>query len=256
MSANMRKNTGWLTRLVGLMSISVLLLPLSAAGDTLELRAGGRLEGRYAGGTADTIRFETAQGFTVLYRKDVAAVTFSPTPPPAPAPAPPAGAMRDVTIPGGSLMIVQMQSQVTSGDKAGKGFQAVLVHDLEANGVVVARAGTPVIGRVDESKKAGRLAGKAELQISLTQLNINGKLVPVMTSNYTEAGEGSFKKTARNVGVGALVGTAFDSTGGAGKGAAVGLAVSVVKKGDSVTIPPGAVLEFRLTQPVRVLVAS
>jgi len=236
--------------------LSSMFAPLTVSADTLELRAGIIIQGRYAGGNADTIQFDTGEGMKVLRRDDVLKINFSapaaPPPPPAPpvaqaAPAAPAS----VIVPGGSLLVIQMKSQITSNDKAGKGFEGVLMHDLEADGVVVARAGTPVIGKVNQSKKAGRLAGKAKLEISLSQINADGKLVAIATSNYAEAGQGSFKKTARNAGVGALVGGAIDGGDGAGKGAAIGVAVSVIKKGESITIPPGAVLEFRLSQPVK-----
>jgi hypothetical protein len=77
-------------------------------------------------------------------------------------------------------------------------------------------------------------------------------MLPIMTTNFAEAGKSEGRKTARNAAAGAAVGAAVDDDGGAGKGAAVGAGVSLIKKGDSVTIPPGALLEFKLTQPVTV----
>jgi hypothetical protein len=106
---------------------------------------------------------------------------------------------------------------------------------------------------VDKSKQAGRLAGKSELAISLTGIDVAaGQMLPIMTTNFAEAGKSEGRKTARNAAAGAAVGAAVDDDGGAGKGAAVGAGVSLIKKGDSVTIPPGALLEFKLTQPVTV----
>jgi hypothetical protein len=43
-----------------------------------------------------------------------------------------------------------------------------------------------------------------------------------------------------------------DGGDGAGKGAAIGATASLLKKGQTVTIPPGRLLEFTLTQPVTV----
>jgi hypothetical protein len=74
--------------------------------------------------------------------------------------------------------------------------------------------------------------------------------LPILTTNFAEAGKGSFQKTARNAGVGALIGGAFNGGKGAGRGAAVGVGVSLIREGDSVTVPVGAILEFRLTQPL------
>jgi hypothetical protein len=47
-----------------------------------------------------------------------------------------------------------------------------------------------------------------------------------------------------------VIGGAVDGGDGAGKGAAIGAGVSLIRKGDSVTVPQGAILEFRLSQPV------
>jgi hypothetical protein len=115
--------------------------------------------------------------------------------------------------------------------------------------VTVAKAGTTVYGQVDKSKQAGRLAGKSELAFSLTGIDLQGKSQPILTTNFAQAGKGEFRKTARNATVGAVVGNAVDDDGGAGAGAAVGVGVSAIKRGDAVTVPAGAILEFRLTQP-------
>jgi hypothetical protein len=168
--------------------------------------------------------------------------------PPTPAPA----AAAPVSIPAGTVLVVRMDTQVSSTDRAGTKFTAKLVGDLMAGDVAVAKAGSTVYGQVDESKQAGRLVGKSKLAISLTGVDLAGKILPVMTTNFAEAGKGEFRKTARNVAGGALIGNAIDNDGGAGVGAAVGVGASLIKKGDSVTVPPGALLEFRLTQPVTV----
>jgi hypothetical protein len=88
--------------------------------------------------------------------------------------------------------------------------------------------------------------------LTLTGVDLGGRIAPIVTTDFAETGKGSFRKTARNAGVGAVVGNQFDSDGGAGKGAAVGVGVSLIRQGDSVTVPPGAILEFRLTQPLTI----
>jgi len=50
-----------------------------------------------------------------------------------------------------------------------------------------------------------------------------------MTTNYSEVRKSSFRKTGRN---------AVDDDDGAGKGAAVGAAVSMIRKGDADTARP------------------
>ena len=54
------------------------------------------------------------------------------------------------------------------------------------------------------------------------------------------------------MGLGALVGGVFGDSDDAKKGANIGLGLSVIRKGQSVVVPAGAVLEFRMTQPLTI----
>jgi hypothetical protein len=67
----------------------------------------------------------------------------------------------------------------------------------------------------------------------------------------SKAGEASIKKAMRGAAAGAAVGAIVDGGDGAGKGAAIGASASLLKKGETVTVPPGTLLEFTLTQPVK-----
>jgi hypothetical protein len=236
-----------------------------ARADTIQFKNGASATGKFAGGDETTVVFKTADGKQQNYATaEIASMTFGAahTPPPAPpgAAAPAAAAVPaaaaapavagPVTAAAGSLLTVRMDSQVSSKDPGGKKFSATLVSDLMSDqNTLVAKAGSTVLGQVEQSKQAGRAVGKSELKLTLTALNIDGKQVPIMTTNFAEAGKGSFRKTARNTAAGAAIGAAADDDG-AGKGAAIGAGVSLIRKGDSVTVPPGAILEFRLSQPV------
>ena len=242
------------------------LVAAAAAGraDTVELKNGSKVEGKYIGGTATTVNVQTPQGVLAVPTADVVALKFGAAAPaaqaaapagaaPAAAAVPAAATAAPVTIPAGTVLTIRMDSPVSSKDKAGTKFTAKLVGDVMAGSVPAVKAGTTVQGKVDQSKQAGRLAGKSQLAISLSGIDLGGgQILPIVTSNFAEAGKGEFRKTARNVAGGALIGNAIDDDGGSGKGAAVGAGVSLIKKGDAVTVPPGALLEFRLTQPVTV----
>lgn len=230
------------------------------AQDVLELRNGTIVRGRFLGGTAETVRFEGERGLEVFQRSELIALTFSgsaaaappietvsaPPPAPPPAPAPPPRPSR-VTLPSGTMLIVRMDSTIsTRNSREGERFQATLAHDLEAGGIVVAPAGTPVLGRVNRLEQAGRLAGRSELRLQLREINLNGTLVPIRTGNFSETGQSSFRGTARNAGLGAGIGAAFGGGEGAARGAAIGGATAVLREGNAITIPAGAILEFRL----------
>ena len=141
-----------------LLFCAAMTAALPAPADVLELKNGKVLTGSYAGGTAATIRFQTAEGLQVIESSQALAPTF------------------------------------TGG----------------------------------------------------------GALVPIMTGPYAQAGANSMGKTAKGAAAGAAIGAI---SGNAGKGAAYGAAASGLKKGESVVVSPGTLIEFQLQQPVTVNIA-
>jgi hypothetical protein len=225
----------------------LLSAALPSNADVLELKTGKTLNGKFVGGTAGTIRFETAEGVQVVETSQALALTFTgggaagaaatQTAPAAPAAAP---APVSVTIPAGTELLVRMVDPVSSKDPQGKRFTTTLEIDLAVNGVIVAKAGTKVYGRIQSAQQARRYTGQSSIDLRLTEVALGPNLVPLVSSGYTDAGDRSIKKTAK----------------GAAAGAAIGAAASGVKKGQSVTVSPGALLAFKLQQPLTVTVTK
>jgi hypothetical protein len=240
------------------LCFALAVIPLIAASvgraDTVLFRNGSTITGHFIASNDGAISVETDNGPMNFHIADVQQITFDAPPPPPPPPVmmppPPPPPVGPLVVPAGTILTVRMDTQVSSKTSSGSKFSATLVLDVLAGNVSVAGAGTTVLGQVEQAKQAGRLVGKSELKLTLTALNLNGRAVPVFTTNYAEAGKGSFQKTARNAAVGAGIGAVFDGGKGAGKGAAVGVGASLIREGDSVTVPPGAILEFRLAQPL------
>jgi hypothetical protein len=251
-----------------------LLFVGAAVADTLELKDGRVLQGRYLGGTQAVVRFELDGNVQAFSVNDVVALTFThgggsvgggaAAYAPAQAPAAqvqsvPAGGM--VTIPAGQPMLVRMIDSVDSSkNHVGDIFHASLETDLTVNGALVARKGTDVYGRLAEAKEAGHIAGSSELQLELTRMVIDGRDYPVVSSDYTLQGKGRGKNTAEKVGGGAALGAIIGAIAGGGKGAAIGAgvgagaggAVQVLTRGQQVKVPSETLLEFRLQQPATV----
>ena len=241
--------------LLALMLVSTLTMA-----DVLELKNGNALTGKYAGGTASTIRFETSQGTQVLETSQVLALTFTATAASAPAtatPSPvavsPAVAPGTVSVPAGTTLLVRMLDGASSNDSRGKRFTTTLETDLIVNGRLVAKAGTRIYGRVENAQRAGRFAGQSVLDLRLSEITLGGLLTPIVTGPYALAGAGSMGKTARGAAAGAAIGAI---AGDAGKGAAIGAVASGAKKGQAVMVQPGTLLEFQLQQPLTVNVAA
>ena len=250
-----------------------LLFVGAALADTLELKDGRVLRGRYLGGTQAVLRFEVNGSIETFSVNDVVALTFThgsgaaaAAPAYAPAPAPVAQAQQVaaggmITIPAGQSILVRMIDGVDSAkNHVGDIFHASLETDLTVNDMLVARKGTDVYGRLAEAKEAGHIAGSSELQLELTRMVIDGHDYPVVSSDYTLQGKGRGKNTAEKVGGGAALGAIIGAIAGGGKGAAIGAgvgagaggAVQVLTRGQQVKVPSETLLEFRLQQPATV----
>jgi hypothetical protein len=160
-----------------------------------------------------------------------------------------------VTVPAGTTLLVRMIDTVDSSkNPVGSRFSASLETNLEVGGVIVAPAGTRVYGRLAQSKEAGRMAGKSELQLELTEIVLNGTAYPVLSSDYKVSGKSSGGRSAKRIlggtGLGAAIGAIAGNAGmGAAIGAVAGTTAAVVQKGQKVSVPSETLLEFRLQQP-------
>ena len=251
----------------------------AATADTLELKDGRILKGKYLGGTQAVLRFELNGEVQTFSTTEIVALTFTgnpghsaPTPAPAAAPAetlamaPTAGVASslsggNVTIPAGQSLLVRMIDSVDSSkNHVGDVFHASLETDLNVSNSIVARKGTDVYGRLANAQEAGHVSGSAELQLELTRIVIDGKDYPLVSSDYSLSGKGRGSDTAKKVGVGAVAGAIIGAIAGGGKGAAIGAGVGsaagagvqVFTRGQQVKVPSETLLEFRLQQPVTV----
>lgn len=249
-------------RILGCAAGIGILAAVPSGADVLELKDGQVLTGRYAGGTAGTIRFETGGNIRVVEASQALALTFtgaaaadqgSVATPAAAVPAvAPAATAGSVAIPAGTVLMIRMIDGVSSKSQPGKRFAAVLETDLVVNGTLVAKARTKVYGRVEKAKQAGRFAGKSELDLRLCELTVGGVLIPVVTGPFAQGGSGSMGKTVKGALLGTAIGAIADGSSGAGKGAAIGALASGLKPGQPIVVSPGTLLEFEIQQPVTV----
>lgn len=182
---------------------------------------------------------------------------FNENRPPDPIAAPP-----ELVIPSGSWLTVRM-SQMLSSDhnQPGDAFMATLAQPVVVNGIVVARRGQTVSGRVSVAEKAGRVKGTARLGVEITELGVvDGQQMTVHSQLVARNGDTSIGRDAGAIGVttgaGAAIGAAAAGPVGAGLGAAAGLGASIigvmVTRGRPSVIYPEQVLTFRLDAPVRI----
>ncbi|MBZ5695304.1 MAG: hypothetical protein LAN36_08070 [Acidobacteriia bacterium] len=254
-----------------------------ALGDTLELKTGQIVQGKFLGGSPMNIRFQVDGKEQVFATKDVLNIGFSDSGEASSAAphsagvalAAPAAAATQVapssvtqlsapttqvvTIPAGSSLLVRMiDSMDSSENKIGDKFHASLESALIVGNTMVAPKGADVYGKLAQAKEAGKISGSAQLTLELTGIRINGNIVPVDSTTYDVAGKGRGTQSAERIGGGAVVGTIIGAIAGGGKGAVIGgavgagagTAVQVMTHGEQVRIPSETLLEFKLEHDV------
>ncbi len=258
----------------GLAWIGLGLMSVSASADTLQMKDGRVIQGRFLGGTQASVQFETNGKIELYDVNQVISLTFMSVPTASSGfqAAPPASMVNaaaantakggpGVTVPAGTSLLVRMIDSVDSDKNyVGDRFRASLEQDLTVDGVVVAPRGADVYGRLAEAKEAGHFEGKSQLKLELTDMLINNRLQPIMSGDYDVSGSSRGANTAKKVGIGAVAGTVIGAIAGGGKGAAIGAgvgagagaAVQVMTKGEQVHVPSETLLDFRIEQPFTV----
>ena len=263
--------------------VAVLSLLTSLAwSDSLELKNGSLIKGKFVGGTETEVifqvgssrqRYNVADIVSLKFDSDRPLGTMAPSETPARdslVPRPPAPKSEDtiyksassyVTVPSGTRISVRTIDAVDSTrNQVGDRFQASLEEPVYVDGREVLAKGTDVYGRLTESKTSGQFTGKSQLSLELTGVVVNGRTIPVSTGEYQLSGKSRGASTAKRTVGGAAVGSIIGAIAGGGKGAAIGAGVGggvgagseVVTKGDQVKIPSETLLDFTLQQDLSI----
>jgi len=255
------------------LTILICVAVSTAWADTLELRNGSLIKGKFMGGTASEISFQVGSSTQSYNTSDVRAIGFdsattasgqSNTPPAGgPGNASQASAMSPtfVTIPAGTRITVRTIDGIDSTkNHVGDRFEASLEEPLMADGQIVVPKGADVYGRLAESKESGTFTGRSDLQLELTGVVVNGQTLPLVTGEYELTGKSRGASTAKRTVGGAAIGSIIGAIAGGGKGAAIGAGAGgglgagseIITKGDQVKIPSETLLEFTLQQSLSI----
>jgi hypothetical protein len=210
--------------------------------------------------------------------KPVPSTTPGTTPIPAPVPVPANGtaAPADAAATGGAKIMVPSGTHIplvlhnaisTRSAKPGDPVYFETLYPVMIDGKVVIPAGSYVSGEVTESKRPGRVKGRGELAIKMTnmilpnayQVNMNATPSGAGTGGgETTNGEGVIvgdsdkksdaatiaKTTAAGAGIGGVTARSPAGAGiGAAAGAAVGLAAVLLTRGPDAELPRGSTVE-------------
>jgi hypothetical protein len=168
------------------------------------------------------------------------------------------------TLTAGTEIVSALQNTIDTGqNKVGDKVSLRTVEDVRVNEVTVVPAGATINGEVTHIDPAGRVAGGAELTLRFTELvTTDGKSYPISATPLRLEGKGDAKKSALQIGGGAVAGGVLggilggkgDIGKGAAVGAAVGTGVAVATKGKQIVLPAGQKIKVTLDGPVTIVV--
>ena len=148
-----------------------------------------------------------------------------------------------ITVPAGTPIMVRLLSELSTRQRAGTHFQAVLQEDLHVGNTLVAHAGTPLYGVITRSE-GGKKVGKQKLAATLTDIKLNGRTIPIVTD--TAGASEKYGGGLAMVGGGSLVGAVIGGGAGAVIGGVTGGVGSAVTKGRHITVPAGQIAKVHL----------
>jgi hypothetical protein len=255
--------------------VALCVAAVAARADSLELKNGSLIKGKFMGGIQTSITFQVGSSVQSYDVADVRSLRFdseaqdaSPSVP-SKQPSVPSSIEKEnevapsssVTIPAGTRISVRTMDSIDSTEnRAGFRFQASLEEPLWVDGNLLVPRGADVYGRLDESKESGTFAGRSQLKLQLTGIVVNGQTLPLVTGEYEVSGKSKGESTAKRTIGGAAIGSIIGALAGGGKGAAigagtgagVGAASEIITKGDQVKIPSETLLDFTLQQSLTI----
>jgi hypothetical protein len=263
---NCRQNFG--------LVLAMALVASAAVADSLELKNGSLIKGKFMGGNQDSINFQVGSSIQSYSVGDIRALRFDSEPEGAGVSVPSDGQSYGsvpvieaakpfsyVTIPVGTKISVRTIDAIDSAtNHVGDRFQASLEEPLIVDDHEVAAKGADVYGRLEESKKTGTFTGRSELRVALTGIVVDGKTVPLVTGDYELTGKSKGASTAERTVGGAAIGSIIGAIAGGGKGAAIGAGTGaglgagseIITKGEQMKIPSETLLDFTLEQSVSI----
>jgi hypothetical protein len=251
--------------------ISWLAMACLLPADTLILRNGSTINGKFVSGDSRSIRFSIGSQVNTYDLVDVdnlrfegAAVAPAPPPPPPPsstppppeAPPPPSSAQTSgIGIPAGTEISVRTIDSVDSErDRRGQTYRASIDQPVMVNGQTVVPRGADAVIMLSDAQQSGKIEGRTVLTLELRSLTINGRTYDSTSSTVSRESGSRSSRSAKVIGgtaalgaiIGAIAGGGRGAAIGAGSGAAVGTAAQVVTSGQKVKVPAETLLTFTL----------
>ena len=172
-------------------------------------------------------------------------------------------AYREVTIPAGTTLRLDLASSVASdSSKVEDRVNATLREAVVVDGQTVLPTGASLAGVVTDVEDSGRVKGRARIAYRFNSMTVGDDQYDITTAPTSHVAAATKGEDATKIGIGAGAGAAIGAILGGGSGAAKGAAIGgaagtgavLATKGEEVRLGPGANVTSRLTAPLTVRV--
>lgn len=178
---------------------------------------------------------------------------------------PAAAAFREVTLPAGTVLPVDLGTTVGSDiSRVEQRVEGTLRRAVTANGIEVLPAGTAVSGHVTAARRPGKVKGRGFIAMRFTRIDTPGAgSTQMSTATISRTAPATKEKDALKIiapaAAGAIIGRIAGDKGDARKGAVIGGAAGtgyvLATRGKDIQLAKGADLAVKLTAPLTVRVA-
>src|SRR5579884_1207828 len=227
------------------LATTMLVLGVACFADTVTLKNGGVIEGTYLGGDARHVKIAVGERIDTYSVDEVSNIHFGGTPAPAPSPdrsytrgpeglerrndaPPPQGRYYDnpppsngTLVPAGTALVVRMIDPVDSQtDRLGQTYRASIDEPVVVDGQTIIPRGADVVAKLVDDKQSGKIEGRTVLTLDLMQVQVNGRMVDVNTTDVTQQSSSRGARSGKVIGGTTALGAVIGAIAGGGKGAA------------------------------------
>ncbi len=181
-------------------------------------------------------------------------------------PAPAAAEYREVTLPAGTVLPVDLGTTVGSDiSRVEQPVEGTLRRAVTSNGIEVLPAGTAVSGHVTAATRPGKVKGRGFIAVRFTRIDTPGAgSTQMSTATISRTAPATKEKDALTsiapAAAGAVIGRIAGDAGDARKGAVIGGAAGtgyvLATRGKDVQMAKGSDLAVKLTAPLTVRVPA
>jgi len=179
----------------------------------------------------------------------------------------PAPAWREVTIPAGTSLPVVLDTGI--GSETSRVEEPVTAHlskSITIDGATVLAEGSRVSGVVTAATRSAKVKGKAHVAMRFDSVTPHGddQRYDIQTATVGRTAAATKKEDAMKIGAPAAGGAIIGAIAGGKKGAAIGTAIGggagtgvvLATRGKEVSLPKGAALTLKLSEPVTIRIKA